>query len=144
MCTPLMLSFVGRQCLLLARDRQIVFWNVVFFLILLLLFLGLLSGGDAAVQVSLAAGVVTTGIMANALFSVAIGLSAARDRGVFRRYWLTPAPAGLPVAGTLCARTLLVFSAAVIQVVVARVVFDVPWSGGALSWIAVAGAGAAA
>jgi ABC-2 type transport system permease protein len=121
-----------------------VFWNVWFFLILLMLFVGLLSGGDASVKVTLVAGIVTIGIMANALFSVAVGLSAARERGVFRRYWVTPVPAALPVSAAVCARTVLVFGAAVIQLLVARAVFGVTWSGGAVSVIVLAAIGAAA
>ncbi len=138
------IRFTGRQVLLIARDRQLVFWNFWFFLILLLLFLGALSGGDAAVRVTLTAAIVTIGIMANALFSVAVGLTGARERGVFRRYSLTPASPGLLLSGTVCARALLVFGAATMQIVVAHLVFGVPWSGGMLSWIAVLALGTTA
>jgi len=130
-------QLTGQQALLVGRDRQLVFWNFWFFLILLVLFLGPLSGGDAALQVTLTAAVVTIGVMANALFSVAVGLTSARERGVFRRYWVTPAPVALPVAATICARSLVVIAAAVVQVLVARVVFGIPWTGGATSWMAV-------
>ncbi|MBI4264648.1 MAG: ABC transporter permease [Acidobacteria bacterium] len=138
------IRLVERQLRLLARDRQLVFWNFGFFLLLLVIFLGVLSGGDAAVRVTLAAALVTTGVMANALFTVAVGLTAARERGVFRRYWLTPTSPGLSVSAALCARAVMVFSAASLQVIVAGVVFGVPWSGGALSWITIAALGTSA
>lgn len=136
--------FTARQLLLMLRDRQLVFWNFWFFLILLVLFLGVLSGGDASVRITLAAAIVTVGIMANALFSVAVGLTAARERGVFRRYSLTPALPSMPVAATVCARACLVFAAAAVQVVAAHLGFGVPWSGGVLSWIALAALGTTA
>jgi ABC-2 type transport system permease protein len=136
--------FLGRLLVLLARDRQLVFWNAGFFLVLLLIFLGPLSGGDAAVRVTLAAGLVTTQIMASALFSIGVGLTAARERGVFRRYAVTPAPAGLLLGGTITARALLVWAAALMQIVAAAAVFGVPWTGGVASWMALTTAGTAA
>jgi ABC-2 type transport system permease protein len=126
--------FTATQLVLLTRDRQLLFWNVVFFFLMLIVFLGPLSGGDASVRVTLTASVVTIGVMASALFSVAVGLTAARERGVFRRYALTPVPAGVVVSGTVIARVLLILAGAALQVVVARTVFHVPWSGGWTSW----------
>jgi ABC-2 type transport system permease protein len=122
---------------LLLRDHQVLFWNFGFFLALLLVFLGFLSGGESAVRVALTASIVTIGVMANALFSVGIGLTAARERGVFRRYRLTPAPFGRVLFASILARTLIVVAAAIIQVVAARVLFDVGWRGGAASLLLV-------
>ncbi|MEX2271454.1 MAG: ABC transporter permease [Vicinamibacterales bacterium] len=133
--------YAGVQLRLLGRDRQLLFWNVGFFVLLLVLFLGPLSGGDASVRVTLAAGLVTTQIMANALFSVGVGLSSARARGVFRRYAITPAPRGLVVGGSIAARVALVSGAAVLQVLIARVMFNVPWTGGLLTILAIIVAG---
>lgn len=136
--------FLATQLRLVARDRQVVFWNVGFFLLLLLIFLGPLSGGDDAVRVTIAAGLVTTHIMANALFSVAVGLTSARDRGVFRRYAVTPASPAATIGGIIAARMVLVALAAAVLVVVAAAGFGVPWTGGAASWFAVVVCGTAA
>lgn len=122
---------------LLLRDHQIVFWNFGFFLVLLLVFLGVLSGGESAVRSALTVSIVTIGVMANALFSVGIGLTDARQRGIFRRYRLTPAPFAGIVLASLLARTLIVLSAATIQVLAAHFLFDVSWRGGSASWVAV-------
>ena len=122
---------------LLTRDHQILFWNFGFFLILLLVFLGLLSGGESAVRIALTASIVTIGVMANALFSVGIGLTAARERGVFRRYRLTPAPFPGILFASVLARTLIVLSAAILQVLAAHVLFNVGWRGGVASWLAI-------
>jgi ABC-2 type transport system permease protein len=141
MTAGLLGRFLWRQMTLLGRDRQLLFWNVGFFLILLVIFLGPLSGGDASVRVTLAAGLVTTQIMANGLFSVGVGLSSARSRGVYRRYAVTPAPAAMVVGGAVAARVLLVGLAATLQVVIAAVVFGIPWTGGVASWMALVAAG---
>ena len=132
-----MIRLIGQHLVILARARQAMFWNVAFFLILLTVFLGLLSGGDSAVRVVVAAGLVTMGIMANALFSIGVGLTASRERGVFRRYSLAPIDVSTPVIAVVVARGLVTFGAAVIQVLVARIAFGVAWSGGVASWIAV-------
>lgn len=119
------------------RDHQLMFWNFGFFLIVLPLFLGFLSGGDSAVRVALTVSIVAIGIMANTLFSVGIGLTAARERGVFRRYQLTPASPGLMVAASVATRLLLVLGAAVTQVLAAHFLFAVSWRGGVASWLTV-------
>lgn len=129
---------------LLLRDHQLIFWNFGFFFALLVVFLGLLSHGEIAVRVTLTASIVTIGLTANALFGVGVGLTAARQDGVFRRYAMTPLPAGEPIAAAVAARLLLVLFAAVAQVVVARVLFGVPWAGGAWPWIVLVIAGSAA
>ena len=122
---------------LLLRDHQIVFWNFGFFLILLLLFLGFLSGGESAVRIALTVSIVTIAVMANTLFSVGIGLAAARERGVSRRYRLTPVSPGRVVAASVAARLIIVLSAAVVQVLAAHFLFDVSWRGGVASWLMV-------
>lgn len=137
-------AFLAQQLVLLVRDRQVVFWNVGFFLILLGIFLGPLSGGDASVRVTIAAGLVTTHIMANALFGVAVGLTAARERGVFRRYGVTPLPPAMAVGGAIAGRVVVVLAAAGLMIGVATAGFGVPWTGGILSWVAIVVGGTAA
>ena len=137
-------AFLAQQLVLLARDRQVLFWNVGFFLVLLIIFLGPLSGGEASVRVTIAAGLVTTHIMANALFGVAVGLAAGRERGVFRRYTVTPLPWSMAVGGAVAARVVIVLIAAGLMIGVAATVFGVPWTGGILSWSAIVIGGTAA
>lgn len=58
------------------RTLQLRYPNLedVFFTLLLVLFLGVLSGGDPAVQVSLTAALVTVSVMANASFVAGAGV----------------------------------------------------------------------
>ena len=132
-----LIRLTGTFLRILLRDRQIVFWNFGFFLLLLVVFLAFLSGGEAAVRGALTASIVTIGLMANALFSVGIGLTAARERGIFRRFLLTPLPQAGVVSAWILARVIVVLSAAVLQLVTARVLFDVSWRGGALTLLVV-------
>jgi len=142
--TRLWLRWTWHHLRLLARDRDVMFWNVGFFVLLLVLFLGVLSGGDQAVRISLTISLVTIGIMATALFSVGVGMAGAHERGVFARFALVPLGRGVIVAAVLSARVVLVLATAALQLCVAAVVFRVPWSGGMASWIAVITAGALA
>jgi len=116
------------------RDGQLVFWNYVFFLLLLMLFVAAL-GRDPSVRVVMVSGIVTIGIMGTALFSVGVGMSAARDRGIYRRLSMFPVPTSRFLWAAVLSRWFVAFSSAAIQIVVARVVFGVTWPGGAATWI---------
>lgn len=125
------------------RDGQLMFWNYAFFLVLLLLFVGAL-GRDPSVRVILVSGIVTTGIMGTALFSVGIGMSAARDRGIYRRLSMFPVPASRFLWAAVLWRWIVACSSAAIQIVVVRVCFGVRWPGGVATWLVGIAVGSAA
>ena len=116
------------------RDGQLVFWNYGFFLLLLLLFLSAL-GRDPSVRVVLVGGLVTIGVMGTALFSVGIGMSAARDRGIYRRLSMFPVPVSRFLWAAVLSRWVVTFASATIQIGAARLLFGVTWPGGAWAWI---------
>jgi ABC-2 type transport system permease protein len=125
------------------RDGQLVFWNYVFFLVLLLLFVGTL-GRDPSVRVVLVCGIVTIAVMGTALFSVGIGMSAARDRGVYRRLAMLPVTTSVVLWAAVVARWVVAVTSAAVLVLVARAAFGVDWPGGLLTWVVAVAAGAAA
>ena len=125
------------------RDGQLVFWNYIFFLLLLVLFVAAL-GRDQSVRVIMVSGIVTIAVMGTALFSVGIGMSAARDRGIYRRLSMFPVPTSRFLWAAVLSRWFVTFSSAAVLIVVARVFFAVAWPGGALAWIAGLAVGAAA
>ena len=125
------------------RDGQLVFWNYGFFLLLLLLFLSAV-GRDPSVRVVLVSGIVTIGVMGTALFSVGIGMSAARDRGIYRRLAMFPVPISRFLWAAVLSRWMVTFVSAVVQMVVAHLLFDVASPGGALAWIVGLAVGSAA
>jgi ABC-type multidrug transport system permease subunit len=69
----------------------------------------------------------TISVLGGACFGMPISLVAERERGVWRRYRLTPMPAGAFVGSVLVARFVIVASAALLQVVLARWIYDTPW-----------------
>src|SRR5688572_12048545 len=69
----------------------------------------------------------TISVLGGACFGMPIGLVAERERGVWRRYRLTPMPAAAFVGSVLLSRFVIVASAAVLQVVLAHDFYNTPW-----------------
>ena len=68
----------------------------------------------------------TISILGGACFGLPTTLVAERERGVWRRYRLLPVPTGSLVTSTLLARFVIVGSAAVLQILLARLVYQTP------------------
>ena len=71
----------------------------------------------------------TISILGGACFGLPTALVAERERGVWRRYRLLPVPTGSLVASTLLVRLIIVGSAAAIQILLARLVYQTPLPG---------------
>jgi ABC-2 type transport system permease protein len=125
------------------RDGQLVFWNYGFFLLLMVLFLAAL-GRDPSVRVVLVSGITTIAVMGTALFSVGIGMSGARDRGIYRRLSMFPVPMSRFLWAAVLSRWLVTYASSILLLLVARLVFGVGWPGGAWAWAAGLAAAAAA
>jgi ABC-type transport system involved in cytochrome c biogenesis permease component len=70
---------------------------------------------------------VTISVLGGACFGMPTSLVAERERGVWRRYRLLPAGTGALVSSTMIARFFIVASAAIMQIVLARVIYGTPW-----------------
>ncbi len=68
----------------------------------------------------------TIGTLGGACFGMPTGLVAERERGVWRRYRLLPAPTAGLVLSTMVARFAIVASSAVLQIAVAWLAFRTP------------------
>jgi hypothetical protein len=68
----------------------------------------------------------TISILGGACFGLPTALVAERERGVWRRYRLLPVTTGSLLFSTLVARLVLVALAAVLQIVLARVIYGTP------------------
>jgi ABC-type multidrug transport system permease subunit len=66
-------------------------------------------------------------ILGGACFGLPITLVNERDRGVWRRYRLTPLGAGTFITSTITSRLVLVASSVVLQVALAMWIYDLPW-----------------
>jgi hypothetical protein len=68
----------------------------------------------------------TIGTLGGACFGMPTGLVAERERGVWRRYRLLPAPTAGLVVSTMVARFAIVASSALVQIAVAWLAFRTP------------------
>ena len=68
----------------------------------------------------------TIGILGGACFGLPTTLVSERERGLWRRYRLTPAPSWTLLTGTALVRYLVLLGAGLVQLVVARLT-GVPW-----------------
>jgi ABC-2 type transport system permease protein len=68
----------------------------------------------------------TITILGGACFGLPTTLVAERERGVWRRYRLLPVPTGSLITGTLLARLVIVGSAVVLQLLLARLIYHTP------------------
>ena len=71
--------------------------------------------------------VIVITILGGACFGMPTSLVAERERGIWRRYRLLPAPMWGLVAGVLAARVVIVGSGALMQVGLARLLFGTPF-----------------
>ena len=69
----------------------------------------------------------TISILGGACFGLPIAFVSERERGVWRRYKLTPMPTRNFVISLLVARYFLVLTAGIIQIALARVIYKTPW-----------------
>jgi len=74
----------------------------------------------------------TISVLGGACFGMPIALVSERERGVWRRYRLTPLPTGAFVLSVLLARYFIVVTAAILQIALAMWVYDLkfprdPW-----------------
>ncbi len=70
---------------------------------------------------------VTITVLGGACFGLPTALVAERERGIWRRYRLLPVPTAWLVLSVLLARVLIIVSAVLIQMALARVVFGTPF-----------------
>jgi ABC-2 type transport system permease protein len=68
----------------------------------------------------------TISILGGACFGLPTALVAERERGVWRRYRLLPVPTGSLVVVTLVTRLVIVGSAAVLQILLAKLIYHTP------------------
>jgi ABC-type multidrug transport system permease subunit len=66
-------------------------------------------------------------VMGGACFGMPIAFVSERERGVWRRYRLTPLPTILFVASLVIARFVIVLSAAVLELLLAKWLYGTPW-----------------
>ncbi len=71
--------------------------------------------------------ILTISILGGACFGLPTALVAERERGIWRRYRLLPVPTLWLVMSALVARVLIIASAVLIQIAIARMVYGTPF-----------------
>ncbi len=114
------------------RNRQaLIFGYVVplFFLIAFMSIFATTKDGqiNAALAAKTMAPLLVISILGGACFGMPITLVNERDRGVWRRYRLTPLGAGTFITSTIISRFILIASSVAMQIAVAMWVYGVHW-----------------
>src|SRR5262245_733595 len=90
------------------RDRQALFWTYVFPLLFLFLFCAVFGRGNPKAVAGLMAGLLCISAMAGGFFGLGIEVVTARERGILRRYKLSPIHPLSIVSRGLAANCLIV------------------------------------
>src|SRR3954466_15188826 len=69
----------------------------------------------------------TITILGGACFGLPTGMVSERERGVWRRYRLLPTAIGGIITSAMIGRLVIVISAGLLQIVLARVMYGTPW-----------------
>jgi ABC-2 type transport system permease protein len=107
------------------RSRQAIVYGYLVPVLFLLAFGGIFRADTPLLQNEMGQ-LLTISILGGACFGLPTALVSERERGLWRRYRLLPAGMGGLLASTLLARLVLVASAALMQIALARAVYGTP------------------
>jgi ABC-2 type transport system permease protein len=126
------------------RDRQALFWTYAFPLLFLFLFCSIFGRGNPKAVTGLMAGLLCISAMAGGFFGLSIEMVTSRERGILRRYKLSPIHPLLLISSRLVANFLIALSTLLMQIGVAIVVYRMPIAGSFMAMMAMLSAGALA
>ncbi len=126
------------------RDRQALFWMYVFPVFSLFLFISIFGRFGPSAAGSTMAGLLCISTMAAGFFGLSIELVTARERGILRRYQMAPISPAFLISGSMVSSFLVILSSLLLQLLVARVVYDVRVTGSAAALLALLCLGALA
>ena len=123
------LALVRAHLLAFFRSKQALFWSLAFPLGFLFLFGGIMARGNPRAATFMLPGLLTTMIISGSLFGIAMPMVLAREKGILRRFRVTPIRAGTMI---LAQGTTAVFQNAitfVLLLTVSRFVFKTEIAG---------------
>lgn len=118
-----LLAETRRFTLWFFRDRQTLFWNIGFFVLLQLVVCAGLAGGETAIIVVLSVGVMGLTLLSGGLYGVGVTLAGLRSDGVLVPYGMGPPRRRAVLGGYLLARGGLLLVACLVELAVATWVF---------------------
>ncbi|HXQ80604.1 MAG TPA: ABC transporter permease [Opitutaceae bacterium] len=107
------------------RSRQAILYGYLVPVLFLVAFGGIFRGDTPPLRHEMGM-LLTIGVLGGACFGLPTALVSERERGLWRRYRLLPASTGSLLAATLLARLVLLASAALMQIVLARLIYGTP------------------
>ncbi len=106
------------------RNRQALVFGYVVPVFFLIAFVAIFGQTSMAKTI---APLIVISILGGACFGLPITLVNERDRGVWRRYRLTPLGAGTFITSTITSRLVLVATSVALQIALAMWIYDLPW-----------------
>lgn len=107
------------------RNKQALVFSYVFPLVFLFMF-GLFFSVAKTPLVLALGQLLTLTVLGASCFGLPITIVTERERGIWRRYRLTPMPTSGFVSSTLLSRFLILISSAILQIALAMAVFNMP------------------
>lgn len=126
------------------RDRQALFWTYAFPVFFLFLYTTIFAQGSEKALGGLMAGLLTISAMSVGFFSLSTGLVVARERGILRRYQLTPLRPWVVVSSEVAANFVVLLSTLLLQLLLAKIFYGLTVAGSAFSLVVTLGVGACA
>jgi ABC-2 type transport system permease protein len=112
------------------RDRQAVFWTLLFPLLVLVLFISAFGGGDPRTMLGVLSGVICISIFTGTFFGIGIVIASVRDEGILRRYKITPLPKWVFVFGTVMSRYIFLLFSIAVLILAAEIFYHIEIIGG--------------
>lgn len=110
------------------RSRQALVYGYLVPVFFLIAFGSIFRGDDPPLLPELGA-LLTISVLGGACFGMPTAMVSERERGVWRRYRLLPAATGTLVISVMAARFFIVLSAALLQIVLAKLMYGMPMPG---------------
>ncbi len=108
------------------RNRQALIFGYVVPVFFLIAFMSIFGNSQQQLAKTMAPLLVIS-ILGGACFGMPINLVNERDRGVWRRYRLTPLGAGTFITSTIISRFILIASSVALQIMLAMWIYGVGW-----------------
>lgn len=111
------------------RERQTLFWNYVFPLFFLFIFSSVFAHGNPQGVSLMMPGLLCISTMSAGFFGMSIGLVTSRERGILRRYQLSPFKPWMLVSSQIVSAFFIVLSSLCFQFALAKLVYHVEVAG---------------
>ncbi|HLM60565.1 MAG TPA: ABC transporter permease, partial [Pyrinomonadaceae bacterium] len=126
------------------RDRQTIFWTYVFPIFLLFLFAAAFGRSNEKAVGRLMSGLLAISAMSVGFFGLTIGLVVARERGILRRYQLTPFKPWMIISSEIAANLVVLLSTLLLQILLAKIFYGLTIEGNMFSLVVTLSLGASA